>query len=1059
MNQEIIVEAKGLYTNPNYLSAPPGALSGADDVVISRPGVLEPRRGYTYLDTSGVNGESYSHLYYWDKEPTGRMLAIQLGGPSGSVYGWVSGTNAEPQPGGSTFHPIEQIAFTPQPRFYNTNSDLYFTTLSGVFRHAGDPSGTMPMVAGVFPGFIALVSASAPGTGSAITDDCQVAYRVVWWHKDESGNLHEGPPSGRQTFVNQGVQIQPGGMQVTGGLAAVTPQGGHPFAVGQLVTINSNAFIEPNVPLGDYQVLTTTGSVTFTINLNNSLQFSNLNVIRIGNAARNGQVRVQVPRGIPAYGSNMAASASQAGYYYQIYRAPASLTSDVDASDECGLVWESNVITQLSGCHLRRLFGVQPTVYVYTYNNVSSSFQIGDYVEMPASINPGGGSAAFLSGAYRVTSIAPNAGGAAFTYDDGTGFNGAQADVSSALNPWTYTVIDTITDGLAGAALYTNPNQQGILFENDAPPAATDIALFKNSLFYADTTSRYRAQVQLNTCTASIASPNPDDGVFDGMTLYITGSTDGIATWNLKYRPIMPTDPLAQNPNSGYYGVFAPQIYTTLSPAACIAATAQSLVGTINNDYRNQNIRAYYVSNADDVPGKIALESINISPDITQHTFNLSMGLRNGTPSSLLPSTVTASVDDYPNGLAYSKSQEFEGCPLAANSFRIGDNDKPILRIVPLQNALVVVKEEGLFRVVGDGAENFRVEVLDNTVRCIAPESCAAMNNRVYMLTQYGVAEVTEQGVQVISTPIDDQIKELLSTVGRSTVFSSTFAIADSEDRKYKLWVPSTTGITYADKVYVYDFYTTTWTRWRMAANHGTVHVGEHRVWRAGGPAGGLYAERKQGNWTDFSDYSASATSTLTLVPGTTSSYTLQTPIYAPAGYGVVSGNMAGAVGNVYAQNAYVISSSYSISTPTVVTLSKALTTGTNVFAVIPPVPSELIWVPKVGGNVAGVNQYREVGFAYRQGSIDDNTTVVTITGDILPQNSGAVTIYGSSKYGLQGPDVGNPPFRVRVGIPRNAERSSELTVKLNQSLCHNWFQVQNMSLTLNQVSEKQGKR
>lgn len=59
-------------------------------------------------------------------------------------------------------------------------------------------------------------------------------------------------------------------------------------------------------------------------------------------------------------------------------------------------------------------------------------------------------------------------------------------------------VIDNTPDSFRGLDLYTNPNSgDGILQANDAPPVAKDIALFKNSLFFANTRTKQNSNLTL----------------------------------------------------------------------------------------------------------------------------------------------------------------------------------------------------------------------------------------------------------------------------------------------------------------------------------------------------------------------------------------------------------------------------------------------------------------------------------------------------------------------------------------------------------------------------------
>jgi hypothetical protein len=127
-------------------------------------------------------------------------------------------------------------------------------------------------------------------------------------------------------------------------------------------------------------------------------------------------------------------------------------------------------------------------------------------------------------------------------------------------------------------------------------------------------------------------------------------------------------------------------------------------------------------------------------------------------------------------------------------------------------------------------------------------------------------------------------------------------------------------------------------------------------------------------------------------------------------------------------------------------------------------IPSLIGWTPKVGGNAGGVNQYREIGVAFRSGFFWDDEAVVGFIADYIANqttgtSAGSVGIKGVSSYQLRPPDQNNQAFRVRVGVPRNQQRASELYIELDMGTAGNHFQIQNMSVTLNQVSEKQGRR
>lgn len=56
---------------------------------------------------------------------------------------------------------------------------------------------------------------------------------------------------------------------------------------------------------------------------------------------------------------------------------------------------------------------------------------------------------------------------------------------------------DITPEAFLGASLYSNANQEGIAQTNDVPPFAKDIAIFKNSMFYANTKTKHKLDLNL----------------------------------------------------------------------------------------------------------------------------------------------------------------------------------------------------------------------------------------------------------------------------------------------------------------------------------------------------------------------------------------------------------------------------------------------------------------------------------------------------------------------------------------------------------------------------------
>jgi hypothetical protein len=116
--------------------------------------------------------------------------------------------------------------------------------------------------------------------------------------------------------------------------------------------------------------------------------------------------------------------------------------------------------------------------------------------------------------------------------------------------------------------------------------------------------------------------------------------------------------------------------------------------------------------------------------------------------------------DIEPNGLHWSKPDEPEHFPPVNFAF-VGDKKRAILGLVSTRDAMYIFKEDGIWRLTGvDG--QYRIDPFDLTTRCVLPGSIAPLKNRIFMLSNRGVVAVSDQGVEVVSTTIDDQLKKLI---------------------------------------------------------------------------------------------------------------------------------------------------------------------------------------------------------------------------------------------------------------------------------------------------------
>lgn len=185
----------GLWTDPSPLEeAPPGALTQAENCVIYRPGVLEPRRGMQTAITIGSTGTARrcKKLTPFDGAvfaaffgSTDRFVSLADGGLQRLVNGW-TGSAEQPE---FTVNDVSGAV---------VRKSLYVTTDQGPVRldsaadttmdHAGTPIGVQGLAAALATGVLQL------------EDNNQYAYRIVFYRLINSAKAFSAP-SGRFKVV------------------------------------------------------------------------------------------------------------------------------------------------------------------------------------------------------------------------------------------------------------------------------------------------------------------------------------------------------------------------------------------------------------------------------------------------------------------------------------------------------------------------------------------------------------------------------------------------------------------------------------------------------------------------------------------------------------------------------------------------------------------------------------------------------------------------------------------------------------------------------------------
>jgi len=196
MAQALDIKIAGLYTDPSDLSAvPEGALTIADNIVIDRKSIAEPRRGFGYL-THGASVKtefsdpSYraNRLFFYQSNilchyDTGKFAFHD------SANGWDDYTD--------TFLPITGTTV----KSAVANKNFYFTTSTGVKKlDAYNNANAIAM--GVPPALDIVASVKGTPASTWLPNNKRVAYRLVWGIRDANNNLLLSSPSQVEDFSN-----------------------------------------------------------------------------------------------------------------------------------------------------------------------------------------------------------------------------------------------------------------------------------------------------------------------------------------------------------------------------------------------------------------------------------------------------------------------------------------------------------------------------------------------------------------------------------------------------------------------------------------------------------------------------------------------------------------------------------------------------------------------------------------------------------------------------------------------------------------------------------------
>jgi len=1109
MAQNLLLKVAGLHTYFNQLSeVPKGALKRAKNIVIDRNSIAEPRRGFgetaqrlpgtsfraerffAYKDKTLVRYNSDS-LAFLQSSVTSFSGDISSGSPSviqnitnttGLFPGLkVTSTNlndnifitsvtsssatltANGTPGaGISFEAAGWQQITDwtfgdpsvdfKSRAARANSNLYITTDEGV-KKLDTVENVNITGAGAPRAIETVLDVVASSTTGFLSSGGSVAYRTLWGYEDLNQNLILGFPSERRIVTNSTSSSRDITFQL------IIPDGVDTrffYQVYRSEPVNSSLDVEPSDELNlVYEAGVSLGEISSGItNSVTDLVPESLRQVAAPIYTAPSQEGILNANDVPPFSTDIATFKNITFYANTRNKQNFSLTM-LGVGGENGINFRAFYANISSGGN--------------TISSIASTEGIIAGMLVDADVFSSTATVTAVSSSSIVVDLAATSTG-----------SGTEFKVREAI-----TIDGTEYRTQFGSAEYNNVNKSsGTTIANLSTTAGLSAGMaVTGTLIDADTT------IATIVNSTSITLSKNTLGASSGGNIVIT----------------------AQNNNSaGTFGV-----YTDGTPSQNIRETAENLVSVINRFSSNTSVDAFYTSGFGELPGSMLFRK----KDFASSAFSITaIGHNNIAYEPALPSSgtsISSTNDRFLNGVYFSKVNEPEAVP-TLNFFRIGSADEEVERIIPLRDGIFVFKQDGIYRITGEDPSSLRVDPFDLTVRITGPETAVPLNNLIFFLSDEGVCQMSESGVEVISRPIEEKV---LNTFAVDDIENLAFALNYDSERRYILYLPQTNSDTSATIAYVYNVFTQAWTEWDQSKTTGFINPNDDKIWLGDAISNRVNVERKNRNFRDYADdetsviLTSAVSSTLTFNSfngaGVTTGWAI---VQSNTIFGIVSAtnssaneitlqstgaqwlpqfsstraadtstssnsltNLSSTTDLVPGQTVtgsgipadttitqIVSSTSVNISnTPTASATGVSITfSATGDAKFIAPIDVDIEFTSQFAGNPGVTKQFRDISLFFKE--LTFFNLDVLFTSDIS-RSAETVTLQqtGTGLWGLfpwgQQPWGGSAPESVvlRTYVPRDKQRCTQIFVRVRQSEAYATFLLQGISIFTNMVSER----
>lgn len=755
--QTLNLKAAGLWLTSNPLDAPPGALANAQNAVIRRPNVVEPRRGQKPDATipasasadAMANFEGGLILHTSDDK-----LAIRTNDTTVTPY---AGTFAPP-----TGYPM---------RFAEAGGGLYATTDAGPVRM--DSTSTDPVAAGVPPGLEG--NATPTNTAGWVPFNYTVGYRFAWGSRDVDGSLLVGAPSGRILMTNLVQNSFADTFTWARAAAVITVTNvAHGLTTGNTITVNASSDTTA-LPLGSY-VVTVTGVDTFTITGVDAGGTSGTsgNTYAIGGGTRDVSLVTPIPDGITA-----------ASPFLLVFRTINTVPSPADPGEDMAQVGEffptaaqiaagAMTVTDIAS------FANGPSAYF----NPNNGGGLADVREQPPLLTDALAFKGYLFGvveAYRQTFLVSLLGVGGTT-------GGLRADEGFI-----------ITDGTTVE----------IYVANDIPGNEGGIVTATKTYFYRDNTST-SAAVKIENTMRSLVRVINGRSVMAHAT-YTSGPSDLPGQAALVSIGVGGTELEAKAYNNA--AAWTPTMVMDFDGTPVRVGTTVTVTTALNYHHLVSGQTVNLITGDADFPPGIKTITVTADNMFTYTEAGAAVAgsefaWKTGAPEAVFNQEAT------PASWAHSSFEEPDGFPPRFH-YQVGGPNTRLDRITSQGEALLYWTSDGLYRLTGDDENSFTLRPMDPTVKLIGTKTPVNMGNKVYALTAQGVVSVSELGVEKISTPLDVALLPYYASTEdmKEATESAAFGVSYESENEYILFLPApdATPGDPADRAYVYNTQTRTW--------------------------------------------------------------------------------------------------------------------------------------------------------------------------------------------------------------------------------------------------------